>query len=214
MPTRGSPADPHLPGFPLSWAAQLRHCSKADVRGCAYASLMARVMAVSFERYGRLYYLDPGEHDYRVGDRVLVPTESGPEVAECVWAPEWVDDDGLRRPAGLRRPGQRRRTWPATPRNRRRRAEAKLVGQEADQEHDLPMKVVGGRLPRLRRRLRRAGRDLLHRPAPGRLPHAWSASWPAACGPGSTCARSAPGTRPGCSAASATAAATCAARRS
>ena len=25
---------------------------------------MARVMAVSFERYGRLYYLDPGEHDY------------------------------------------------------------------------------------------------------------------------------------------------------
>ena len=56
---------------------------------------MARVMAVSFERYGRLYYLDPGEHDYSVGDRVLVPTESGPEVAECVWAPEWVDEDGF-----------------------------------------------------------------------------------------------------------------------
>ena len=41
-------------------------------------------MAVSFERYGRLYYLDPGEGTYAVGDRVLVPTESGPEVAECV----------------------------------------------------------------------------------------------------------------------------------
>ena len=37
---------------------------------------MGRVMAVSFERYGRLYYLDPGEADYSVGDRVLVPTES------------------------------------------------------------------------------------------------------------------------------------------
>ena len=47
-------------------------------------------MAVWFERYGRLYYLDPGEANYRVGDRVLVPTDSGPEVAECVWAPEWV----------------------------------------------------------------------------------------------------------------------------
>ena len=56
---------------------------------------MARVMAVSFERYGRLYYLDPGERDYSVGDRVLVPTDSGPEVAECVWAPEWVDEDGF-----------------------------------------------------------------------------------------------------------------------
>src|SRR5829696_6846125 len=54
---------------------------------------MARVMAVSFERYGRLYYLDPGDAMYAVGDKVLVPTDSGPEVAECVWAPEWVDDD-------------------------------------------------------------------------------------------------------------------------
>ena len=32
---------------------------------------------MSFERYGRLYYLDPGDADYGVGDRVLVPTESG-----------------------------------------------------------------------------------------------------------------------------------------
>ena len=47
---------------------------------------MGRVMAVSFERYGRLYYLDPGDANYGVGDRVLVPTDSGPEVAECVWA--------------------------------------------------------------------------------------------------------------------------------
>ncbi len=39
---------------------------------------MPRVMAVSFERYGRLYYLDPGEADYHVGDKVLVPTDSGP----------------------------------------------------------------------------------------------------------------------------------------
>ena len=42
---------------------------------------MPRVMAVSFERYGRLYYLDPGERTFHVGDRVLVPTESGAEVA-------------------------------------------------------------------------------------------------------------------------------------
>ena len=76
---------------------------------------MARVMAVSFERYGRLYYLSPGDHDYTVGDRVLVPTDSGPEVAECVWAPEWADDDGfgeLPVCAGLADSG---RNWPGTP---------------------------------------------------------------------------------------------------
>ncbi len=53
---------------------------------------MARVMAVSFTRYGRLYYLDAGAETYAVGEQVLVPTEAGPEVAECVWAPESVGD--------------------------------------------------------------------------------------------------------------------------
>ena len=103
---------------------------------------MARVMAVSFERYGRLYYLDPGEHRFSVGDRVLVPTDSGPEVAECVWAAEDVDDDGL---TDLPRcPG------PATAQDlerdaehRRRRAEAKLVARRLIKSHDLPMKIVG-----------------------------------------------------------------------
>jgi len=105
---------------------------------------MAQVMAVSFERYGRLYYLDPGEGTYRVGDRVLVPTESGPEVAECVWAPEWVDDAetgftdlpicaGIASAADLARNDT----------NRRRRAEAKLVAKRLIKKHELPMKVVG-----------------------------------------------------------------------
>jgi len=61
------------------------------------------MMAVSFERYGRLYYLDPGPHSPSVGDKVLVPTDSGPEVAECIWAPQWVSEDvgGLPVCAGL-----------------------------------------------------------------------------------------------------------------
>jgi cell fate regulator YaaT (PSP1 superfamily) len=87
---------------------------------------MGRVMAVSFERYGRLYYLDPGDADYSVGDRVLVPTDSGPEVAECVWAPELVEDDGfegLPVCAGLAAAEHLERDAA----NRRRRAEAKLV---------------------------------------------------------------------------------------
>ena len=64
---------------------------------------MGMIMAVSFERYGRLYYLDPGGHQPKVGDKVLVPTDGGPEVAECVWAPQWMseDVDGLPVCAGL-----------------------------------------------------------------------------------------------------------------
>ena len=61
------------------------------------------MMAVAFQRHGRLYYLDPGPYSPAVGDRVLVPTDSGPEVAECIWAPQWVSDeiDGLPVCAGL-----------------------------------------------------------------------------------------------------------------
>jgi len=98
-------------------------------------------MAVSFERYGRLYYLDPGAHTPRVGDKVLVPTDDGTEVAECVWAPALVDDDigGLPVLAGLATPGDLDRDST----NRRRRAEAKVAAKRLIKQHDLPMKVVG-----------------------------------------------------------------------
>jgi len=98
-------------------------------------------MAVSFERYGRLYYLDPGSYEPRVGDRVLVPTDSGPEVAECVWAPQWVEDDigGLPVCAGLAADEHLERDE----RNRARRAEARVVAKRLIRKHELPMKVVG-----------------------------------------------------------------------
>ena len=71
------------------------------------------MMAVSFERYGRLLLPGPGPVPAAVGDKVLVPTDAGPEVAECVWAPQWVDEDvgGLPVCAGL---ASRGRTWPGT----------------------------------------------------------------------------------------------------
>ncbi len=100
-------------------------------------------MAVSFERYGRLYYLDPGENDFRVGDLVLVPTEYGPEVAECVWAPEYVDDADFADtslPVCVGRAEQSHLDRDAA--NRRIRAQAKLVAKRLIRSHGLPMKVT------------------------------------------------------------------------
>ncbi|GAA1591609.1 hypothetical protein GCM10009789_52040 [Kribbella sancticallisti] len=96
---------------------------------------------MSFERYGRLYYLDPGPHRPRVGDKVLVPTDDGPEVAECVWAPQYVTEEigglplceGVATAADLQRDEQ----------NRQRRADARLTAKRLIREHGLPMKVVG-----------------------------------------------------------------------
>ncbi|MBE1485568.1 PSP1 domain-containing protein [Plantactinospora soyae] len=101
---------------------------------------MGMLCAVSFNRYGRLYYLDPGELRPAVGDRVLVPTDDGTEVAECVWAAQWVTEetDGFPRLAGLAGPEDLRRDETL----RKRKAEAKVAAKRLIREHGLPMKVV------------------------------------------------------------------------
>ena len=98
------------------------------------------MMAVSFERYGRLYYLDPGGHQPKIGDKVLVPTDGGTEVAECVWAPQWMSEDvgGLPVCAGLAATEDLERDE----QNRRRRAEGKLAARRLIREHGLPMKLT------------------------------------------------------------------------
>jgi cell fate regulator YaaT (PSP1 superfamily) len=101
---------------------------------------MGMLCAVSFNRYGRLYYLDPGEETPAVGDKVLVPTDDGPEVAECVWAAQWVSDDtsGFPRLVGPAGPADLERDALV----RRRKADAKVAAKRLIREHDLPMKVV------------------------------------------------------------------------
>jgi cell fate regulator YaaT (PSP1 superfamily) len=101
---------------------------------------MPLVMAVSFTRYGRLYYLDPGDTSPSVGDKVLVPTDAGAEVAECVWAPQWVGEDvgGLPVCAGLAGEDDVARDE----RNRTRRTSARSTAKRLIRRHELPMKVV------------------------------------------------------------------------
>jgi cell fate regulator YaaT (PSP1 superfamily) len=106
---------------------------------------MAMMCAVSFTRYGRLYYYAPGPITPRVGDKVLVPTTAGPEVAECIWAPQWVDTyedagiGGLEELVGFATPDDLARDE----RSRERRARARVVAKRQIREQGLPMKVVG-----------------------------------------------------------------------
>src|ERR1700743_1437636 len=98
---------------------------------------MGMMIAVRFERYGRLYYLDPGSHQPKIGDKVLVPTDGGPEVAECVWAPQWWPEAAAALPvcAGLADAEDLEREE----HNRRRRAEGRLAARRLIREHQLPM---------------------------------------------------------------------------
>lgn len=102
---------------------------------------MGMLCAVSFNRYGRLYYFDPGSLTPSVGDQVLVPTDDGTAVAECVWAPQWVpeDTDGFPHLAGMAGEEDLRRDALL----RRRKAEGRVAARRLIREHGLPMKVIG-----------------------------------------------------------------------
>ena len=101
--------------------------------------IMPRVMAVTFEQYGRLHYLDPDGVDYRVGDWVLYPTDDGAEVARVVWAPEETTLDApLPRCLGRAMKVDLRRDET----NREHRRRIREVAVERITAHGLPMKVM------------------------------------------------------------------------
>ncbi len=102
---------------------------------------MTMMMAVTFTRAGRLYYLDAGDVTAKVGDLVLFPTSTSPEVAQVVWGPEWVSDDvgGLPVCSGRATQEDERRDEA----NKKKRAEIQVAVQKLIRASKLPMKVSG-----------------------------------------------------------------------
>jgi cell fate regulator YaaT (PSP1 superfamily) len=99
------------------------------------------VCAVVFQRQGRLYYADPGQLTPSVGEHVLYPTDAGAEVAEVMWAPQWVSDDigGLPILVGMAAADD----LDAATRSRKKRATARVATKRLIREHGLPMKLSG-----------------------------------------------------------------------
>ena len=99
------------------------------------------VCAVVFQRQGRLYYADPGELSLQVGDHVLYPTARGNEVAEVMWAPQWVSEDigGLPVLVGPAASAD----LAGAEVSRKKRAAARVAARRLVREHNLPMKISG-----------------------------------------------------------------------
>ena len=106
---------------------------------------MSMVCAVTFTKHGRLYYADPGQLTPSVGDSVLYPTTEGPEVAEVMWAPQWVSEEIGRLPTLVGMATDESLEKAAV--SRKARAGARVAARRLIREHDLPMKVVGVDVP-------------------------------------------------------------------
>jgi cell fate regulator YaaT (PSP1 superfamily) len=102
---------------------------------------MGMVCAVAFQPQGRLYYADPGELAPQVGDHVLYPTDEGPEIAQVVWAAQWVSEDFGALPvlAGMATDAD----VAAAETSRKKRAAARVAARKLVREHQLPMKIAG-----------------------------------------------------------------------
>jgi cell fate regulator YaaT (PSP1 superfamily) len=99
------------------------------------------ICAVVFQRQGRLYYADPGSLTPQVGDHVLYPTDSDPEVAEVMWAPQWVSEDVGGLPVLIAMASDA--DVAAAEAGRKKRAAARVAARRLIREHGLPMKVSG-----------------------------------------------------------------------
>jgi cell fate regulator YaaT (PSP1 superfamily) len=99
------------------------------------------ICAVVFQPNGRLYYADPGALSPQVGDYVRYPTDAGPEVAQVMWAPQWVSEDigGLPVLVGMATEQDRHDAETS----RKKRAAAQVAARKLIREHDVPMKIVG-----------------------------------------------------------------------
>jgi cell fate regulator YaaT (PSP1 superfamily) len=99
------------------------------------------ICAVTFQPQGRLYYADPGELTPQVGEYVRYPTDAGDEIAQVVWAPQWVSEEigGLPVLAGTASADDE--VDAAT--SRKKRADARVAAKRLIRDHGLPMKVSG-----------------------------------------------------------------------
>ena len=99
------------------------------------------ICAVAFQPQGRLYYADPGALTPQVGDHVRYPTDAGEEIAQVVWAPQWVTEDigGLPVLTAMASADDEQ----DAELSRKRRAAAKVAAKRLVREHELPMKISG-----------------------------------------------------------------------
>jgi cell fate regulator YaaT (PSP1 superfamily) len=103
---------------------------------------LTEVISVRFVTRGQKYFFDPGDIDVKVGDRVIVETAKGLDVATCVEGRHLVEDDRVVLPL---RPVSRIATQDDLRQdeaNRRLEKEAFDICKEKIIKHELEMKLV------------------------------------------------------------------------
>ena len=103
---------------------------------------MIEVVSIKFKKRGKCYYFDPGALNIKTGDKVIVETSKGLEIADCCRGNHEVSDNAVVQPL---RPVVRVATADdlrIEELNRKREREAFEICQQKIAEHGLDMKLV------------------------------------------------------------------------
>ena len=103
---------------------------------------MIDVVSIKFKNRGKNYFFDPGKLDIKTGDKVIVETSTGLEIADCIRGNHAVMETAVVQPL---RPVVRIATADdlrVTEINKKRENEAFEICQQKIAEHGLDMKLV------------------------------------------------------------------------
>lgn len=103
---------------------------------------MTEVVSIKFRNRGKCYFFDPGQLNIKSGDKVIVETSKGLEIADCCRGNHAVPDTSVVQPL---RPVVRiadAADLAAAEANKKREREAFSVCQKKIAEHGLDMKLV------------------------------------------------------------------------
>ena len=103
---------------------------------------MIDVVSIKFKNRGKCYFFDPGKLDIKTGDKVIVETSKGLEIADCCHGNHAVMETAVVQPL---RPVVRIATADdlrVTEINKKREKEAFEICQQKIAEHGLDMKLV------------------------------------------------------------------------
>ena len=103
---------------------------------------MLEVVSIKFKNRGKCYYFAPNSLDIHTGDKVIVETAKGLEIADCTHGNHMVEDTAgvppLRPVARIATADDLR----IAELNKKREKEAFVIGRQKIAEHGLEMKLV------------------------------------------------------------------------
>ena len=103
---------------------------------------MTEVVSVKFRNRGKAYYFDPNGMELHAGDRVIVDTANGLEIAHCSYGNHMVEDSAVFQPLRRVLRVATQMDLRTEELNTQREAKAMEICREKIAEHGLDMKLV------------------------------------------------------------------------